>query len=79
MNEKQNCSCERRDFLKTAAVAAATFTVLPAHTVFGLDANNKVEIGITGCGGRGTWIGRLFQRPYRPGARNVWHGRGALP
>lgn len=53
--------CERRDFLKTAAAAAATFSILPARTVFGLDANNRVEIGIAGCGGRGSWIGRLFE------------------
>ncbi|OQB38198.1 MAG: Inositol 2-dehydrogenase [Candidatus Hydrogenedentes bacterium ADurb.Bin179] len=62
MNTKEHGKVERRDFLKTAATAATAFSILPARTVFGLDANNKVEIGITGCGGRGSWIGRLFEQ-----------------
>ncbi|OQC07543.1 MAG: Inositol 2-dehydrogenase/D-chiro-inositol 3-dehydrogenase [Candidatus Hydrogenedentes bacterium ADurb.Bin101] len=62
MNTKEHGNVERRDFLKTAATAATAFSILPARTVFGLDANNKVEIGIAGCGGRGSWIGRLFEQ-----------------
>ncbi len=52
---------ERRDFLKVAA-AAAGITILPAGAVRGAAANSTLEIGIIGCGGRGIWIGDLFQR-----------------
>jgi predicted dehydrogenase len=51
---------DRRSFLKNAA-AAASFTVLPAATVTSDAQNSKVELGLVGCGGRGKWIGRLFQ------------------
>ncbi len=51
---------DRRDFLKSAA-AVASFTVLPAAAVTSYAQNSKVELGIIGCGGRGKWIGRLFQ------------------
>ena len=61
MNTSVRGNVERRDFLKTAATAATAFSILPARAVFGFDANSKVEIGIAGCGGRGSWIGRLFE------------------
>ncbi len=61
MKSEQQRNVQRRDFLKTAATAATAFSILPARTVFGLDANNKVEIGIAGCGGRGLWIARHFE------------------
>ena len=61
MNTSVRGNVERRDFLKTAATAATAFSILPARAVFGFDANSKVEIGIAGCGGRGAWIGRLFE------------------
>lgn len=47
----------RRRFLG----AAGGLLVLKSPTVFGSQANSAVEIGIVGCGGRGTWIGDLFQ------------------
>ena len=52
---------ERRDFLKMAA-ATAGLTIVPAAAVRGADANSKIEIGLIGCGGRGTWIARLFEK-----------------
>jgi predicted dehydrogenase len=48
----------RRDLL--ASVGAGLLIVKP-ETAFGSQANSAVEIGIVGCGGRGTWIGALFQ------------------
>ena len=51
---------ERRDFLKSTAMAAS-FTVLPAASITSYAKNSKVELGIIGPGGRGKWIGRLFQ------------------
>lgn len=48
----------RRRFL---SAASGGLLVLKPRTVFGSQANSAVEIGIIGCGGRGTWIGGLFQ------------------
>ncbi len=48
----------RRQFL---GAAGSGLLVLKPGTVFGSQANSAVEIGIVGCGGRGTWIGGLFQ------------------
>lgn len=56
--EKQHI--QRRTFLKAAAASTA-FTILPAATVRGLEANSKVELGLIGCGGRGVWIAKLFE------------------
>ncbi len=53
---------ERRAFLKMAAASTAGLTVLPAGSALGADANSKIEIGIIGCGGRGIWIGNLFEK-----------------
>jgi predicted dehydrogenase len=60
MTIENTSSIDRRGFLKSAA-AAASFTVLPAATVASYAQNSKVELGLVGCGGRGKWIGRLFQ------------------
>jgi myo-inositol 2-dehydrogenase / D-chiro-inositol 1-dehydrogenase len=53
-----NSSPRRRDLL--ASVGAGLMIVKP-QTAFGSQANSAVEIGIVGCGGRGAWIGALFQ------------------
>ena len=62
MEQNSKSSCERRSFLKTAALTAAGLSILPSRAVFGFDANSKIELGIVGCGGRGNWIGRLFEK-----------------
>ncbi len=49
----------RRAFLATTA-AATTVALLKPSTVFGAEANSKLEIGLIGCGGRGSWIANLF-------------------
>ncbi len=51
---------DRRDFLKTAATAAS-FTIIAPESARAYAANSKVELGVLGCGGRGPWIGHLFQ------------------
>ncbi len=53
-------SVNRRSFMKTAAVAGA-ISVFPAATVRSYAENSKLAVGLIGCGGRGKWIGRLFQ------------------
>ncbi len=62
MNGAANQGIARRDFLKTAAVATASFTVVKAESVTGTEANSKIELGIIGTGGRGVWIGKLFHK-----------------
>ena len=49
----------RRAFLAGAAAATA-ITVLKPSLAFGSEANSKLELGIIGCGGRGSWLGPLF-------------------
>lgn len=48
----------RRSFLMAAS---SGLLIVKPSTAFGYAANSAVEIGIVGCGGRGTWIGDLFQ------------------
>jgi predicted dehydrogenase len=50
---------QRRAFLASAG-AATTITVLKPSIVFGAEANSSLEVGLIGCGGRGSWIAGLF-------------------
>jgi predicted dehydrogenase len=52
-------SVSRRSFLAGAA-ALGTVSVLRPSVVFGAAANSQLEIGLIGCGGRGSWIAGLF-------------------
>jgi predicted dehydrogenase len=44
-----------------AGAAAVSLSVIKPELVRGYTANEKVNMGISGCGGRGTWITGLFQ------------------
>lgn len=59
MNPTSATSLPRRAFLAGGAALSA-FTVLKPATVFGAEANTKLDIGLIGCGGRGSWIADLF-------------------
>ncbi len=52
----------RRRFLKNAGGAAVAFSVLEPGLARGSGASATVDLGIIGCGGRGTWIANLFQK-----------------
>jgi len=52
-----NNTLGRRKFMKTAT---AGITLLEAKSVFGTPANSAVNMGIIGCGGRGTHLGVSF-------------------
>ncbi|HOS92698.1 MAG TPA: Gfo/Idh/MocA family oxidoreductase, partial [Armatimonadota bacterium] len=53
----------RRQFLaKTASAVTAAITVVRPSAVRGADANGRLELGIIGTGGRGRWIGELFEQ-----------------
>lgn len=50
----------RRTFL--AGASAAAITIVKPSLVRGTEANSTIELGMIGCGGRGTWIADLFQK-----------------
>src|SRR3974377_1685953 len=50
----------RRSFLKSSA-RGSSFILLDSRTAFGSRANSAPEIGLIGCGSRGTWIVPFFQ------------------
>ena len=52
----------RREFMARAGAAALSAAVLPAGVGRGSQANAKVRLGLVGCGGRGVWIAKLFQK-----------------
>jgi predicted dehydrogenase len=52
----------RRRFLKDAGSAALAFSVVSPELLSGSAANGKIDLGIVGCGGRGSWIADLFRR-----------------
>ncbi|HQF13855.1 MAG TPA: Gfo/Idh/MocA family oxidoreductase [Thermogutta sp.] len=49
----------RRQFL--AAGGAVAVSILEPSLIFGTHANEKVRLGLIGCGNRGRWIARLFR------------------
>ncbi|NUM52995.1 MAG: Gfo/Idh/MocA family oxidoreductase [Candidatus Hydrogenedentes bacterium] len=53
-------SLTRRRFVQTASSAA--FAIASSRTALASDANSALQIGLLGCGGRGAWIGNLFQK-----------------
>ena len=52
----------RREFMAKAGAAALSAAVLPAGVARGYQANAKIRLGLVGCGGRGVWIAKLFQK-----------------
>ena len=54
-------SLSRRQFVARAGATAFSFTVAAPHAARTYGANAKVNLGLIGCGGRGTWIAKLFQ------------------
>ncbi|MBN2411716.1 Gfo/Idh/MocA family oxidoreductase [candidate division KSB1 bacterium] len=61
-SKNQHGLINRRRFLTSAGTAALSFSIVKPELVRGSDANSKLEIGLIGCGGRGTWIADLFQK-----------------
>ena len=45
-----------------AGAAAVSFAVMEPGLVRGSAANSKINLGLIGCGGRGTWIAKLFKQ-----------------
>ncbi len=51
---------DRRRFMTGAGGTALALTVLKSGSVRGAQANSKINLGLLGCGGRGSWIAGLF-------------------
>jgi len=62
ITDKSRKQITRRRFIAGAGATALSFTVIKPALVRGYDANSKVDLGIIGCGGRGTWIAELFKQ-----------------
>jgi len=54
-------SLSRRGFMASAGAAAVSFAVIQPGLVRGTAANSKINLGLIGCGERGTWIAKLFR------------------
>jgi predicted dehydrogenase len=52
----------RRKFLASAGAAAVGLTILKPELIRGTSANSKIDLGVIGCGGRGSWIADLFAK-----------------
>ena len=52
----------RRTFVLggTTLTAMSAASALKPGSVFGAEANSKINLGLIGCGGRGKWIAKLF-------------------
>lgn len=55
-------SISRRRFIAGAGAAALSFTAIKPELVRGYNAGSKINLGMIGCGGRGTWIADLFKQ-----------------
>jgi myo-inositol 2-dehydrogenase / D-chiro-inositol 1-dehydrogenase len=58
----QGVGVSRRRFLAAAGVAAMSVNLGSPAAILGAAGSEKLTIGMIGCGGRGTWIGDLFQK-----------------
>jgi predicted dehydrogenase len=52
---------ERRDVLGTTGAAVTAAAITP-NLVLGAEGAQKIRLGILGCGGRGTFLARLFKQ-----------------
>lgn len=58
---RQSNGLSRRQFVARAGATALSFTVAAPNMACTYGANAKINLGIIGCGGRGTWIAKLFE------------------
>lgn len=56
-----NHSISRREFLSYAGAAALSLLTVTPGVLRGAQSSGKIRLGMIGCGGRGTWLGNLFQ------------------
>jgi myo-inositol 2-dehydrogenase / D-chiro-inositol 1-dehydrogenase len=59
-NPLQDANITRRQFLTAAGASALTLAVAQPVAAQQADSGSKINLGLIGCGGRGTWIADLF-------------------
>lgn len=52
---------KRRKFLRNVAASSATVSFLAPANAKAAGANNRVRVGLIGCGGRGTYVGQRMR------------------
>ncbi len=52
----------RRTFLAGAGAATLSLAAARPRLARAVEANSRINLGMVGCGGRGTWIAELFQQ-----------------
>ncbi|MBI9017693.1 MAG: Gfo/Idh/MocA family oxidoreductase [Phycisphaerae bacterium] len=52
----------RRNFISGVGTSALALALVKPEPVRGSNENSKINLGIIGCGGRGSWIADLFQK-----------------
>jgi len=62
MTKPEDAKLNRRRFLQASSATAAGLLIASPRIAFGAEANEKLELGLIGCGNRGAWIGDLFQQ-----------------
>ncbi len=62
VNRQSSIGLTRRQFAERAGAGIISVSVLDARLVRSYAANEKVKLGVVGCGGRGTWIAKFFAR-----------------
>jgi len=61
LKTRETQAFSRRKFIATTGAAAISFTIVNPLLARGYQANSKIRLGMIGCGGRGTWIAKLFK------------------
>ena len=59
-DSRRQSKMSRRRFM--AGTGTLSFAVMKPELVRGTQANSRIEVGLIGCGGRGTWIADLFMK-----------------
>jgi myo-inositol 2-dehydrogenase / D-chiro-inositol 1-dehydrogenase len=62
MTEEKKNNVSRRSFIAGTGASALGLSIVKPETAFGASANSKVKLGMIACGGRGTWISKLFDK-----------------
>src|SRR5262245_10264585 len=62
METSKPVQIRRRDFLGKSAAVAVSLSLSPSVLQSAAETQEKIKIGLIGCGGRGGWIANLFQK-----------------
>jgi predicted dehydrogenase len=60
INSSESAGMNRREFVKTAGAATAGLLLVTPEIAFGTAANSALQLGMIGCGGRGSSVAETF-------------------